>query len=120
MGCFSIFMMYLLFLNRKAMGTCSSHPQRVDGARAIKEARMTLSSSQIWSSAARSDHFRFGSVFTFKKQPNRKAKKKGTQTEPEPVQTDRFRFDLGPVFWVQNRKNLWLFFWLRNELLVDF
>jgi len=39
----------------------------------------------------RSDHFRFGSVFTSKKQPNRK-KKRGTQTEPEPIQTDRFRF----------------------------
>jgi hypothetical protein len=38
----------------------------------------------------RGDHFRFGSVFTFKKQPNQKAKKKRTQIEPEPVQTDRF------------------------------
>jgi len=49
---------------------------------------------------SRSDHFRFGSVFTFKKQPNRKAKKRkiGTQTEPEPVRTDRFRFGLGSVF----------------------
>jgi hypothetical protein len=48
----------------------------------------------------RGDYFRFGSVFTFKKQPNRKAKKRKimTQTEPEPVRTDRFRFGLGPVF----------------------
>jgi hypothetical protein len=48
---------------------------------------------------SRSDHFWFGSVFTFKKQPNRKAKKRkiGTQTEPEPVRTDRFGFGfLGP------------------------
>ena len=41
----------------------------------------------------RGDHFRFGSVFTQKKQPNRKKKekKKRPETEPEPAQTGRFR-----------------------------
>ena len=63
----------------------------------------------------------FGSVQFLPLKNNQTGRqKKGTQTEPELVQTDRFRFGLGPVFEVQNQKNLWLFFWLCDGLLMGF
>jgi len=42
----------------------------------------------------------FGSVqfLSLKNNQIGRQKKKRTQTKPEPVQTDRFRFRLGPVF----------------------
>jgi hypothetical protein len=52
------------------------------------------------------DHFRFGSVFTHKKQPNRKKKTdpKLNRNRPKPT-------GFGSVFDAQNRKNLYAFFW---------
>ena len=49
---------------------------------------------------ARGDHFRFGSVFTLKNNQNKILKnwKIWTGTEPESVQTDRFRFGLVRFF----------------------
>jgi hypothetical protein len=52
----------------------------------------------------------FGSVRFFSLKNNQTGKKRGTQTKPEPVQTDRFRFGFGSVFEVQNQKNLRFFF----------
>ena len=46
---------------------------------------------------ARGDHFRFGSVFTFKKQPNQKAKKK---KGPKPNQNRSKQTGCGSV-WVR-------------------
>ena len=61
----------------------------------------------------RGDHFRFGSVFTHKKQPNRKKKKQTrnrTETGPNRPVSVWFRFGFGSVFDAQNRKNLYAFF----------
>jgi hypothetical protein len=66
----------------------------------------------------RGDHFRFGSVFTHKKQPNRK-KKTQNRTEPGPNRPVSVRF-LMP----KTEKTYMHFFWLRNGfydgLLMDF
>ena len=46
---------------------------------------------KIYTHSNRGDHFRFGSVF-IKKKVTKPILKKKTETEPKPVQTDRFRF----------------------------
>jgi hypothetical protein len=56
--------------------------------------------------AARGEHIRFGSVFTQKTNQNQILKNLKIQTgpEPEPVQTDRFRFGSVRFFYQKNRK----------------
>jgi hypothetical protein len=75
----------------------------------------------------RGEQIRFGSVFTRKKQPNRK-KKKRPETEPEPAQTGQFRSGFGPVFYPKKPDKpiglFWAYFGLFNRLfnglLMDF
>ena len=53
----------------------------------------------------RGDHFRFGSVFTYKKQPNQFFFEK--KTELKPSQTDRFRSGSVRFLILKNRENLY-------------
>ena len=62
---------------------------------------------------ARGEQIRFGSVFTQKTNQNQILKKLKIQTgpEPEPVQTDRFRFGSVRFFIRKTGKPVLLFFW---------
>jgi hypothetical protein len=61
--------------------------------------------------AIRGEQIRFGSVFTQKTNQNQILKNLKIQTgpEPEPVQTDRFRFGSVRFFYQKNRKTCIIF-----------
>jgi hypothetical protein len=66
--------------------------------------------NKIFKGKTRGDHFRFGSVFIQKIQPN--WKKKETRNRPKPA-------DFGLVFYPKNQKNLYAFFWTFLALLAQ-
>jgi len=92
--------------------------------------RRTEENRRDWKNSERAkgrgEQIRFGSVFTRKKQPNRK--KERPETEPEPAQTGRFRsgfLDKKPdkpigLFWAYFGLFNRLFNGLCNGLLMDF
>jgi hypothetical protein len=62
--------------------------------------------ASVTAGEARGEQIRFGSVFTQKTNQNQILKNLKIQTgpEPEPVQTDRFRFGSVRFFYQKNRK----------------